>query len=128
KAGGDAWVTDVHLAHDAARAPPRPGLGARRVHACALVPTALRGALGLRAHLPGSRLHEGVPGPAGDSTAGRLGLEPRPHLGRGQGAVTAPAQEGRRPGWPQPFAEPWHHGTPRRARATLGREEGRSPA
>ena len=53
KACVDALVTDLHLDHDSARAHPRPGLVARRVKACDLVPTSLIGAFGLLDHLPG---------------------------------------------------------------------------
>src|SRR5215831_3656910 len=124
----DALVPDLHLEHDAARAPPRPGLIARRVKAGELVPTSLIGALGLLDHFPGQGLQAGVTGPAGHRTQVRLVLAPLQPLRRGQVAVAAKEQEGRRPSWPSPLAEPLHHGQQLRACETLGLEDGRHQA
>ena len=56
KAGVDALVGNLDLDHHTARARPCPGLGARRVEAGDLVPTARLGPLGRLDHHPSQLL------------------------------------------------------------------------
>src|SRR2546423_6813001 len=76
KAGVDALVRYLDLAHHAARARPRPGLETCRVEAGDLAPITRIGPLGLLDHLPSQRRQDAIAGQTGYITEGRLLLDP----------------------------------------------------
>ena len=118
----DALVGHLDVDHDAAGAPPRPGLRAGRGAAGDRAPIAPIGQLGLFYHLVRQRLYHGMAGPARDRTARGWRLDPLPHLGRGQVAVTAHDAEGSGPGVAQGLAKPLHHREPGRRAEARGLE------
>jgi len=118
--GLDAWGPACDRDDHAARAPPRAGLGTRRVEAGALAPSALRGPCGLRDHGARQGLQDGRAGHTGALPEGGVGLDPRHHLRGGPVAVTTQAHQGVGPRGPQPLAQALPPRQPRRAGAARG--------
>jgi hypothetical protein len=128
KARVDAWLADCNLAHDAARMRPRVGLVPRRVAAGDLAPPARRGPLGLLDDLLGQCLQHRGAREACDRAQVGVRCDPLPHLGRGEGAVTAQDDAGLGPGVSQPLDEALPHRKPLCTREALGFENRRAQA
>jgi len=122
KARVDALRRPLNLAHHPARPRPRPGLRADRVEARDLAAIARLGTFGLFDPLVSQLLPDTIAGEPGHIMQVGLRLDPLPHLGGGQMAVTAHDSQGGRPSLTKTREKPFQHAEHRRRTEALGLE------
>ena len=128
KTGVDALLTDFYFDHHAACARPCLGLVARRVKAGYLPSAGGISPLGLLDHLTRQCLQDGITRQASHLMECGLRVDPLPHLGIGEVAITAKDHQGVRPGVPQVGNQPLQHCEPLRTREAFRLENGRDEA
>jgi len=119
----DALCRPLHRAHHAARRRPRPGLRTGRVEARDLAAITPIGTVGLCDDLVSQLVQDTSAGHPGHRMEVGWRLEPRPHLGGGQRAVTAHEQQGARPRLTPTLAQPLQHAEPLRRPEAPGLEK-----